>query len=374
LKAEDVRTYVDKAAKLAEAYGSRWQRTVALKIASALAEQETFAAIAVEQARQAERMLKPDDDASVQMQVLEALAATLRKTKKADELKPIEARLLKLEARDYAEYAKKNPPFKADDFTGRKSKSDRVVLVELFTGAECPPCVAVDLAFDGLQSTYKPSEVAFLQYHMHIPGPDPLTNKDGLDRATLYGAQIRGTPSIFFNGRKDPSGGGSANASKVKYSGYRETIDELLEKGPGAKLQLSATQKGGDVNIKANVSELAEPGESIMLRFALTEERIRYAGGNGLRYHHNVVRALPGGAKGVALTKKTSEHTATVNLDKLRGDILKYLEDAAKEEEFTNPDKPLALKDLRVVAFIQDDTSGEVLQAATVEIEEKKGE
>ncbi|MCE9530473.1 MAG: hypothetical protein K8T89_04990 [Planctomycetes bacterium] len=371
VKTEDVRTYVDKASKLAENYGSRWQRTVAMKIASALADQEAYAPLALEQARQAERLLGPDDEASVQMQVLEALAQTLKKAKKLDELKPIEARLVKLEARDYAEYAKKNPPFKPEEFKGRKGKSDRVVLVELFTGAECPPCVAVDLAFDAMASTYKPNEVAFLQYHMHIPGPDPLTNKEGLERAEFYGPKIRGTPAIFFNGKKDDAGGGAAKDAKLKYATFREVVEEDLEKPAGAKIQLTASSTGGEISIKAAVSELANAGEKVTLRFVLTEERIRYTGGNGLRYHHNVVRALPGGAKGFPLAKKDSEHTATVNLTKLREDISKYLETFAKEDEFPNPDRPLALKNLRVVAFVQDDATGAVLQAAQVEIAEK---
>ena len=63
-------------------------------------------------------------------------------------------------------------------------------------------------------------------------------------------------------------------------------------------------QKGAEISIKAAVSELAEPGDAIMLRFALTEERIRYQGGNGLRYSHNVVRAMPGGPKGVSPHQK----------------------------------------------------------------------
>jgi hypothetical protein len=101
---------------------------------------------------------------------------------------------------------------------------------------------------------------------------------------------------------------------------------------------------------------------------------VRYQGGNGIRYHHCVVRALPGGAKGFALTKAQSEHTADVNLDKLRTDINAYLDEAAKEDEFPNSDRPLVLKNLRVVAFIQDDATSEVIQAAQVEVEEKKSE
>ncbi len=41
----------------------------------------------------------------------------------------------------------------------------------MFTGAECPPCVAVDLAFDGLLKAYKPTDVICLQYLHPAAGP-----------------------------------------------------------------------------------------------------------------------------------------------------------------------------------------------------------
>ncbi len=372
MKVEDVRALVDKTAKLAESYGTRWQRTVVLRIASSLADQEAFVPIALEQARQAERMLKPDDDASVQMQVLEALVAILKKTKKLDELKPIEARLTKLEARDYADYAKKSLPFKPDDFKGRKGKSDRVVLVELFTAVDCQPCAAAELAVDALQSTYKPSEVVLLQYHLHFPQGNPLAAQDNMTRAEF--AKLQAMPAVFIDGKKGPPVNGAATAAKLKFQLLREEIDERLEKPAGARLKLSATQKGSDIAIKADVSDLADPGEKVVLRFALVEERVRYPGASGLRYHHCVVRALPGGVKGIALTKKTSEQTATVNIDKLREEINKHLDEVDKKVDFANADRPLALKNLRVIAFVQDTDTGDVLQAATAEVEEKKGE
>ena len=45
------------------------------------------------------------------------------------------------------------------------AKNDRAVLVELFTGSQCPPCVAADLAFDTLAKTYKPADAILLEYH-----------------------------------------------------------------------------------------------------------------------------------------------------------------------------------------------------------------
>jgi hypothetical protein len=374
LKADEVRSYADKASKLAEPYGSRWQRQVAIRIATALADQEPFTTIALEQARQAERLLTPADEVAAHMQVLETQARVLAKANKPDELKQIETRLTKLEARDYQEYAKKNPPFKPDTFEGRKAKSDRTVLVELFTGAECPPCVATDLAFDALERTYKPGDVVFLQYHVHVPEPDPLTSKESLARMDGYGDKVRGTPTLFVDGKKDDGGGGGANAAKLKYKTYREQIEEQLEKPARAKLQLAVNRKGDELAIKASVSDLAKPGKNVNLRLALTEEHIRYQGGNGLRYHHSVVRAMPGGPKGFPLTEANTEHSVTLKLDEVRAALNKSLDEFAKEQQVTFDERPLGLKNLRVIAFIQDDSTGEVLQAARADAEEKKAE
>ena len=372
LKVEEVRAYTDRGAKAAEAYGTRFQRHIALKMAGSLVEQEPFVAIALEQARSAERMLNVTDDLETQMDVLSNLGRILKKGKKDDEVKKIDLQLAKLEIREYVEYAKKHPPFPPDEFKGRAEKKDQVVLVELFTGAECPPCVAVDLAFDALAKTYKPTEVIFMQYHLHIPGPDPLTVPDSEARAKFYGEKVRGTPSIFFNGKKEGSGGGPLNLAKRKYDAFRKEVDGYLEKNASLKLALTATAKGEEISIKANVSDLAKPGEKIVLRLALVEDRIRYAGGNGLKYHHSVVRSLPGGADGLKLTKATGEQTAVVKLDELRKSLEKYLDEYAKEEMATFPNKPLAMKNLRVIAFVQNDETGDVLQATQVDLAEKE--
>jgi hypothetical protein len=53
----------------------------------------------------------------------------------------------------------------------------------------------------------------------------------------------------------------------------------------------------------------------------------------------------------------------------LRAKLNQYLDDFAKnEDEFPKPDRPMSLKNLRVVALVQSDDSSEVLQAAQVEV------
>ncbi len=369
LKLEDVRGIADKLAKSATTYGPRWERTVALRLAETFAGQEGFAEVALAQARRAERMIAESDPVALQMSIYETLGKVLAQSGKADEVKKYTALVGKLESRDAVDYEKAVLKFETPEFKGRKAKSDRVALVELFTGAECPPCVAVDVAFDGLLKTYKPSDVIFLQYHFHVPSPDPLTSPDGMERAEQYLKKIGGAPTLLLNGTPVGEGGGRIDASKKKYAEFRTAIDDALEKAPPAKLALSMTKDDKGFSVKGMVSELEKPGEKIMLRFALTEERVRYSGGNGVRYHQRVVRAMPGGQKGFALTKKSQEQSVTVNPEELKGRLVKYLDDFAKNESpFPRSDRPLALQSLKVVAFIQDDATGEVLNAAQIDL------
>lgn len=379
LKAEEVRTFVDKANKLAEDYGARWQRTVAIRTAETLITQEDYIPIAVEQARLAERLIDRSDDLSVQISSLESVANLLRKGKKLEDVKQIESQLAKLEPRDYADYLKNHPPFKVEEYKGRKAKSDRVILVELFTGADCAPCVAADLACDAIAKAFKPTEVIVLQYHAHIPGPDPLTVREADDRHAYYQKKEdeRFTPFLAVNGKPEAGFGGQIRAAKVKYQSLRENLEEQLEKPATGKLALAASLKEGTISIKANVSGLSKTGEKVSLRFAIVEDRIRYTGANGLRYHHSVVRAMPEGVKGVPCTKKEFDHATTVKVSDIQTAITKYLDDFTNlvrkegDESFSFSARPGTLKNLRVIAFIQDDETQEVVQSAAVDLEEK---
>jgi hypothetical protein len=370
LPAEEVQQIVQRVDEAAAKYGPRWERQTALRVAQALAGQEKFADTAVAQAKRAEKLLSDADPPATRMQVLQAVADALAKAGKADEAKTYAAKIADLEAADLAEY-EKTLPFKPEAFAGRKAKSDRGVLVEVFTGAECPPCAAVDLAFDGLLKTYKPADVVLLQYHVHIPGPDPLTSPDSLKRAfEYYGMQIEGTPTVFVDGKVAAPGGGSASAAGEKYSQLRKAIDAALEQPAGARLTLTVgkAEKGG-FTAKASVADLANPGEKMTLRFALAEEVVRYTGGNGLRYHHMVVRSMPGGVQGFPLKDKAAEQSVTFDPAALRKELAQSLAEFEKTEQpFPRPDKPLNLKNLKLVAFVQNDATREVLDAVQVDV------
>jgi len=361
-KVEDVRTWASKASKAGETYGSRWQLDLGLRMAEALASQDDYTPVALQYARQTERLLTPAEKPATQKRVLTVLADILAKAGKEDEAKEVKARIGKIQMVATVKYP------------GRKGKSDRVVLVELFTGAECPPCVAADLGFDALAKTYKPSAVILLQYHLHIPGPDPLTNADTEARAKFYGDEIEGTPTILFNGKVDPKaeGGGGADQGQDKYDAYVGVVDALLETEPKAQVKVTAALKGDKIEITGTVADLEKPGDSMRLRFALVEETVKYQGRNKLDAHHHVVRDLPGGAKGFAVKEKTAKQTVTVDLAELRKKLKAYLDDYGEKNKFPNQDRPLELKNLRVIAFLQNDATKDVIQAAETALGDAK--
>src|SRR5262249_5682546 len=151
-----------------------------------------------------------------------------KKTGKEDEAKQLQPRIDKLEEALDAEFVKNAVPFKPAEFKGRKGDSKRVALVELFTGAYCPPCVAADIAFDAALETYKAKDVIFLQYHTHIPAPDRLTNADTEARLKFYDKAVRGVPTAFLNGTVTPPMGGGKGNGEGSYEKLRGVIDEAL--------------------------------------------------------------------------------------------------------------------------------------------------
>jgi hypothetical protein len=394
LEVEKVRDLVKRWTEEAKPFGDEWTNDVRLKALRALASSKSLARVTVELAQEAEKVVS-DVDAEAKVNVLGFLARAARESGMEELAEKSEARRAKLDQQLDLEYFKKVPPFKPAAFPGRKDKqADHVVLMELFTGAQCPPCVAADVAFDALFTTYKPIDFIGLQYHLHIPGPDPLTNTDSVARQKYYGSEVNGTPSTFFNGRSEAGGGGPMGNSQEKYNEYRAIIDKSLESVKGANIAVSAIQAGGQIKIvasadviengadhrvdsepsKTNLKAKEKPKEERInfkrvLRLALTEESIHYVGGNKLRYHHHIVRALPGGADGKELKDGKGKTEVTLKLADLKLDLEKYLSDFIKTRPFPNPLPEIKLDKLTVVAFVQDDADKKILHAVSVPVE-----
>ena len=295
MSSEDVAKLLRKWTDESKPFGPEFTADVQSRALKALQGKKPYAALATEMAQAAEANLPADASLEVRGNITNMLARSARLSGNEPLALAAETKAKVIDAKLDAEYHEKVPPFKPAAFEGRKDgKGSRVVLMEIFTGAECPPCVAADVAFDALLKTFQPAEFIGLQHHLHIPGPDPLTNTDTVARQGYYGTEVRGTPSTFFNGKSDSGGGGGMANSENKYQEYRKVIDPALAEEKQADIKLTATRTSDEIKIVASTTatgggNTARP----KLRLVLVEESVRYPGGNKLRFHNNVVRAFP---------------------------------------------------------------------------------
>ena len=372
--AKDVQEWVDSSLKSSELFGPRFLLKHQVRILTALQGRPEFVNVAAETARKISKQIDPKAPLDMQMQLYSSVAEALRNAKQKDEAVAFDARIEKLEGQAYAEYAKDSLNYKPVKYAGRKGKSDRAMLVELFTGAQCPPCVAADLAFDGLEKTYGPSEVVLLQYHLHVPRPEPMANADADNRFKFYAAayqqKVRGCPTGLFNGKPDVAGGGSRAEAPEIYQDFCEYINKRLEIPTTVKLSVKAAhtqgrqghhprQGHGARQARRQGAAAARPGRGL----GPLQRRQRHAVSPPRR---GQVRAMPGGVNGIALKAKGEEHTASVDLAALRKTLNNYL-----DEEYPEGPRPMRMRHLHVVAFVQDDATTEVLQAIDVAVKDE---
>ena len=117
-----------------------------------------------------------------------------------------------------------------------------------------------------------------------------------------------------------------------------------------------------------DVTYLKAPKDTVKLRLLLLKDNVRFVGYSGVRFHHNVVRSLLGTDKGITVKGlKEGNDTMSQSVRALQADIKQYLDEYNATSPFTYQERPLALKDLTVVALIQDDATGEILQAIQLE-------
>ncbi len=370
--ADELKTTAERYLAASAPYGREIELQAVAQLARGLARLPAArgGALAADYARRADKLLTRDDPPALAVGVLKTLAQALQSAGKGDEAKEVAGRIDELEARLDAESTKNAVPFHPAAPAGRRA-GDRVVLAELFTGAQCPPCVAADVAFDAALQVYEPGRAVFLQYHEHIPGPDPLTCPAGEERLQFY--NVSGTPTFVIDGRTlDEPVGGPADRGEASYGLLHAALDRAAESPPWARLKLRAGREGDVIELTAEVSELTRPSERTRLRFVLAEDVVRYPAPNGQRLHHHVVRDFPGGAAGFPLPEKTARKSVKVDLGQVRKQLRDYLARAGRGQPFPEDEQPLELRHLKAVAFVQDDATKEVLQAAQADVPEGK--
>ena len=135
------------------------------------------------------------------------------------------------------------------------------------------------------------------------------------------------------------------------------------------KLAGKASRSGDKLAINVEVAGAAS--EEMKLRLLVVEDTVKYAGSNGIRFHHQVVRAMPGGADGVAVKDRSFKHASSVDLGAVRSALTKYLDGYVADNPgrpFARPDRPMAMKDVHVIALVQNDKTGEIVLALQIDV------
>jgi Tfp pilus assembly protein PilF/thiol-disulfide isomerase/thioredoxin len=245
---------------------------------------------------------------------LETLKSLYRKVRGSET--GLEAELDKL-------YMATSKPVTPTAYTPSKARTDRLVLLEMFTGSGCPPCVAADLAFDAVMARYPATAIVPIAYHVHIPQPDPMTTTESEARRLFY--SVSGVPTFNIDGQLGKLGGGGWSNTPPVYDEYVTKIDKALELPTEAALSVRATVEGDTVSATATVTKLPAGAKDLRLHILVVERELLFGGENGVREHPMVVRAIAG-EKGMGLplaATGTTQHT--FNLATTRDDITKSL-------------------------------------------------
>ncbi len=283
-------------------------------------------------------------------------------------------------------------PVEPEKWRPSPSRTSRMVLSELFTGSACPPCVAADYALDAAMERYPSSAMATLVYHVHIPGPDPMTTVASAARKEYYKQYVLGVPTFIVDGGLARLGGGPRGNAGITYGNYASVIDGRMNAAPEATLALKTSLKGGTVRVTTSISNLAaqyKDAKGLTLQVALAEQELRFSGENGMRFHPLVVRAMAGGAApGVPVTIDSSGKRSidtTFDLAAIPTDVTSSLAAEIKKRRGneTAGSTPAVYKaeghaytavdasKLIVVAFLQD-ADKHVLQAVQRPLNEKQ--
>ena len=224
---------------------------------------------------------------------------------------------------------------------------DRVTLIEQFTSSTCPPCAGLNVTFgpvmSGLNTNELGSNVSAIKYHLNFPNPgnDPSYNPDANTRRGYYG--VTGIPDLYIDGKP-------MAATSAAYIQAQADLDAFVNLG------LSYTLNGNQITVTANVTPYGTFSGAHKLHVGIIENSYNYAASTTSQDVFNYVqrKMLPNGQ---------GTNLATLNADVTQSFTLSHtivLGGAAPGNYNTWVQD---LENLTVVAFVQNTSTKDVLQA-----------
>lgn len=219
------------------------------------------------------------------------------------------------------------------------------------TNASCDPCASQNPDFD-LDMENNHGDVVVLKYQWYFPGVDPMHSDnptEATNRVAYYG--INGVPTVAINGAIPPDNTGNA------YDGAPALVDQTMIDGyldDSTNVQITLTHTLNlaldSVMITCDITNVGttDIAAGKMLRVALIEEQINYAtapGTNGETEFNHVMRKMYPDDNGTSMGAITAGSTLSFSFAEA---LPTYIRD---------------VREVAVVAFVQDDANKEIMQA-----------
>ena len=228
-------------------------------------------------------------------------------------------------------------------------QSQRLVFVEEFTQASCGPCASQNPAFDALLMA-NPSKVVVLKHQVWWPGFDPMyedNQSDVNDRVDYYG--VNGVPTGIVNGVQISNDCGYYDGAPACLN--QAEINTAYGIASPFDITISASGNGSTISVEVTVTCTQDVSGTLKLRTALAETQINWSappGSNGETSFNHVMKKFFNGTGGETLSNSwTAGQSATYSYSLNHNDINIY-----------------DYEQLEVVAYIQDDATKAVHQAA----------
>ncbi|MEX2596740.1 MAG: T9SS type A sorting domain-containing protein [Salibacteraceae bacterium] len=254
---------------------------------------------------------------------------------------------------------------------------DRKPLLEQFTSSTCAPCLPGNANVLSVMSAYT-GEFSKVNYQMSWPGSgDPYFTLEGQERRTFY--DVNSVPSMHTDGS---AGINSQSYTSAMFEDAQDipafvnmsitaTVQSMVEyemiDGELVEIEGSRTY---DVSASVDLNPVVDMPAGLRAMIAvnenLTYENVKT---NGETEFHDVMKKMLPNANGVNLNSITAGSTFTVEEDHTFPGTYRLPNDAGDPIDHVIEHSVEEWDDLRVVAWVQDPTTGEIWQSENAEVE-----
>jgi len=218
----------------------------------------------------------------------------------------------------------------------------RIVCMEVFTSSTCGPCVAGNANMDDNIVPFI-SNYTIIKYQQDFPGAgDPYSNTESVNRRLYYG--INSIPRMEIDGQWD----GNAAALTIPLYNQYQNLPSFMEINIA-----SAYYSGTTVSVNAQIKPLINyTGNNYSYQIVVIENQTtQNTGTNGETSFNNVMMNMYPTETGTSVSSLQAGSPISINVNiPMAG---------------TNVEQ---MSDLKVVIFVQDNVTKEILQSAWMDV------